>query len=39
MRMVYVSGLTALTKVTGAKAHEKHCLQVAVIQYFIFFFN
>lgn len=33
----YVSWLTALTRVTGAKAHETHRLEAAVIQYFTFF--
>ena len=33
----YVSVLTALTRVTGAKAHETHRLEAAVIQYFTFF--
>lgn len=39
IRGVCILRLTALTRLTGAKACESKYFQVAVIQYIIFFFN
>lgn len=33
----YISGLTALTRLTGAWKHKNAFMQVLIIQYFIFF--